>query len=223
MFRLNLIALTMTLATSTANAQDWNGFYFGAQAGFSSSDSEYSVGDGIGFNGITDIDASGASLGLFAGYNHTLSSGVVLGGEVDLNLSSAGSGTEQVEDANTGVPLFGFSAAGSMRAAGSARMRVGYDSGQFLPYVTAGLAVASYEVEAVVSSFDVSDVVTLTGWTAGLGMEYALNSNVSVRAQYLYSDYGSVSLQDNAIFPAFEFDLDSLTSHDLTLGVSYRF
>ncbi len=39
-----------------------------------------------------------------------------------------------------------------------------------------------------------SATFTRTGWTAGVGLEYALNQNWSVRAEYDYLGFGSKSL-----------------------------
>ena len=52
------------------------------------------------------------------------------------------------------------------------------------------------------------------GWTAGAGVEYALNQNLSVKAEYLYVDLGSdILVLDDVKFSA----------HLLRGGINWRF
>ena len=67
---------------------------------------------------------------------------------------------------------------------------------------------------------------TRLGWTAGAGVEWALNQNWSVKTEYLYVDLGSVSYRNltNSLFTNTGITL----SHNLTenigrLGINYRF
>ncbi|MEI9804993.1 MAG: outer membrane beta-barrel protein [Pseudolabrys sp.] len=61
---------------------------------------------------------------------------------------------------------------------GTARARLGYAGwNNWLPYITGGLAAGNVKVEQA----GVSDSKTKLGWTAGLGVEYALFTNWSVR------------------------------------------
>lgn len=72
---------------------------------------------------------------------------------------------------------------------GTVRGRLGYAMGHVLPYATGGFAWA----HGTVSSTDgpVSDSATLTGWTAGAGVEIAATDRVSFKIEYLYAAFGN--------------------------------
>ena len=66
---------------------------------------------------------------------------------------------------------------------------------------------------------------TRTGWTAGGGVEWAFARNWSVKAEYLYADFGSVSFVS-----AFNVDPDFTYTHTVhptaqivRAGVNYKF
>lgn len=158
---------------------DWDGVYIGAFTGYSFNHFEW-------FPGEEDVD--GWLLGLNAGANFTLTDGIVAGVVGDIAWSNA-----SFED-------FDVTWVGSLRG------RLGFDGGAFLPYVTAGLAFASTEIESYEN--------THIGWTAGAGVEFAVMDNVSVDLLYRYSDYGAQSYGGT--------DID-LTSHQVTVGLNWRF
>ncbi len=56
-----------------------------------------------------------------------------------------------------------------------------------MPYITGGAAFAG--VENSIGAASTSD--TRVGWTAGLGLEYMVWSNWSVKFEYLYADLGT--------------------------------
>lgn len=121
----------------------------------------------IGLNDTTNLN--GGSVGLFGGYNFVFS-GIVLGVENDFNYNWSDGETVGLD------------------WDGSARARVGYAWDRVLVYGTAGVAAASGSVDlATVKKDDV-----LIGWTVGAGAEYAVTDNILVRADYRYSDFGSV-------------------------------
>ena len=67
------------------------------------------------------------------------------------------------------------------------RGRIGYATGQFLPYITGGLAVMS------------DDGSARAGWTIGAGLEYALARNISIKGEYLYVDPRSSDLRGSIL------------------------
>jgi outer membrane immunogenic protein len=69
---------------------------------------------------------------------------------------------------------------GEVRWFSTLRGRFGLPSGNFLLYATGGLAVGGHHK-------------THVGWTAGAGVELALNHELSVRLEYLYADFGKNS------------------------------
>ena len=74
-------------------------------------------------------------------------------------------------------------------------------------YGTGGLAVgqsnysANIRRTAILLNFNVPASATETkiGWTIGAGAEYALPNNWSVKAEYLYYDLGSVTLNGTQV------------------------
>jgi OmpA-OmpF porin, OOP family len=80
---------------------------------------------------------------------------------------------------------------------GSVRGRLGYAIDPFLIYATGGVAIADAKLKAAYASTafsprgTVTDSTVLVGPTVGGGLEYALNNNVSLAAEYRYTDYGS--------------------------------
>jgi outer membrane immunogenic protein len=76
-------------------------------------------------------------------------------------------------------------------------LRAGYAVGQALIYAKGGLAFAKIDTFAADfdngaiyegSIIDTSNVET--GWVAGGGVEYAIGSGISLKAEYLYADFG---------------------------------
>jgi outer membrane immunogenic protein len=142
----------------------WTGPYVGISGG-------YGWGDSRSF----DID--GALLGVTAGYNWQMNQ-VVFGVEGDINWSDisgrggCGAGTICTVDNNW---------------LGTVRGRLGWAAGQFMPYVTGGLAFGDIDVRR--TGFGRNDS-TEFGWTLGAGVEAALWGPVSAKIEYLYVDLG---------------------------------
>ena len=69
----------------------------------------------------------------------------------------------------------------------TARGRIGYAFDRFLPYITAGLAAG--DITASRPGLPAGSNSN-AGWTAGIGLEVGVVSNVSVKAEYLYLNLG---------------------------------
>jgi len=101
----------------------------------------------------------------------------------------------------------------------TARGRIGYAGfDSFLPYITGGAAFG--DIEATNSALS-SASKTKVGWTLGGGVEYAMWSRWSVKAEYLYVDLGSFDcgLACSAVTP----DNVSFTASLVRAGLNYRF
>lgn len=180
---------------------NWDGVYVGAFAGYGWG--TLTEEDGIFAPAGTEFDLTGWEVGVTAGVNFTVSEAIVAGLAGDLAWSNVGNGDN----------VFGYDSS-NINWRGSIRGRLGFDGGSFLPYVTAGLAFANATVD---TTFPSSDSQTHIGWTAGVGVEFAVADNVSLDLQYRYTDYGSVTY--DAPFPT---DV-SLTTSAVTAGVNFRF
>jgi len=122
------------------------------------------------------------------------------------------------------------------------RGRAGFVWNQIFFYGTAGLAVGDVRSNTNVTfgTFPVSPVYNgavhigsgsswQVGWTAGVGGEYAINSNWSLKAEYLYVDLGTFTYNSPlvAAVPAFAPGYSWRTSinerdHIVRVGVNYR-
>lgn len=163
---------------------NWDGLYVGAFVG--------------GLGGTFDVnvapvewDVSGWLAGVNLGANFTVADGIVVGVVGDVAWTNAESDI---------APL-------SIDWTGSLRGRVGFDAGSFLPYLTAGLAVAGGDVNGTSE--------THVGWTVGAGVEFAVADNISIDLLYRYSDYGRVEY-----FPGTEY---GITAHAVTVGLNFKF
>ena len=59
-----------------------------------------------------------------------------------------------------------------------------------------------------------------TGWVLGAGLEYAVTNNVSIRGEYLHSDFGRYTVGYTANNVAIR---HTLSDDALRLGVNYKF
>jgi outer membrane immunogenic protein len=94
------------------------------------------------------------------------------------------------------------------------RARLGYTvTPTWLLYLTGGLAVGEIKSTTNVQfgtdqfylssfGFSGSDTTTRVGWTVGAGTEWALGNNWSVKAEYLFLDFGSFTYLSGCSTPA---------------------
>ena len=118
------------------------------------------------------------------------------------------------------------------------RPRVGWAFDRFLVYGTGGLAVThqhnsltdidSTTVGGVIGTFNATSSQTV-GWTAGGGIEYAIANNWSVKAEYLYLDFGDVTGSAGGGVSGLGLDSASvsvtshLTANIVRAGLNYQF
>jgi outer membrane immunogenic protein len=159
----------------------WTGGYVGANASFGFG--QYTSGGQSYFN-----NADGALFGLTAGYNYQ-SGPLVAGIEGDFDFGGV---------SGTGYPASGITSTGTINAEGSIRARFGYAFDHTLLYITGGYTGANLKGSVVdlhqSPNIYVSQSTYLNGFVIGGGIEYALTRNVSVKAEYLFSDYGASGL-----------------------------
>jgi opacity protein-like surface antigen len=152
-------------------ASAWDGFYAGVFA--SRSSGELTTTDNFVTSPYYE-DYEGTAVGLQGGYNFHLSDLVVAGFGADIAYNNA-----ETDDPSY-VARFDWT--------GSATARLGLDLGGFMPYALAGVSFAS----AGLADFPaVTDDNFHVGYTAGLGIEAMLTDNLSVNAEYRYTDYGT--------------------------------
>ncbi len=142
-------------------------------------------------------DPSGIAGGLLGGYNWQYNN-FVFGGEADVTFSGADDTFAPYKFSN---PWFG-----------TLRGRLGYAFSNVLVYGTGGFAFG----DLTATSAGIDETHTLTGWTAGAGMEVGFTPNWSARVEYLYLD-----LSDQAY--AITGTQNGLGASMLRFGVSYHF
>ena len=99
--------------------------------------------------------------------------------------------------------------------------RLGWAADRALFYVTGGAASVRANVNFIAPGL-VSEVsLTRTGWTFGVGAEYAFTPNWSFAAQYNWIDLGDRDVNFVA-FANFAGNVDQ-TFHVFTLRMNYRF
>lgn len=192
---------------------NWSGVYVGVQGGYGWGDNDYGYeSDRVGF------DSDGFVGGLTAGANWQNGS-FVYGVEADISYSDV-DGSVLTNDI---APCFEEGCSANIEWFGTARARIGYAVDNFLPYVTGGFAVGRLEGTADIGacggdacSYDDTEF----GWTAGLGVEWGLTQQISLKAEYLHIDFGT---PDFNIFPGGDASVDDITLDTVRIGLNYRF
>jgi len=196
-----------------AQYNDWSGYYVGVFAGGAHGvwDSYFNRNNNHGF---TQQGADGLAIGVYGGYNYQFANRWLLGAELDLGHSTAKQ-SNNIYDNDTSLSKYG--------TFGSARMRLGYTFDRLLLFGTLGVGVADItnNIQKGVNAGEqiVWEDQIRAGVTTGAGVEYAFSNDWAGRAEYVYTNYGSVNLRNTDGNPAnFKNEL-----HVLRVGVSHRF
>jgi len=182
---------------------NWTGFYVGINGGGGFGRSDWS--NALGTNGF---DLSGAVAGGTVGYNYQMGQ-TVLGLEGDGDWSN-------IRGSTNGGACTGTSCETHNDWLATARGRVGYAFGRFMPYLTAGGAFG--DIKATADGLG-SQTTTRAGWTGGGGLEAAIAGPWSAKIEYLYVDLGKGNC-DTVCGPATS---ASFTTSLVRVGVNYRF
>jgi outer membrane immunogenic protein len=198
---------------ATDSAFSWTGFYAGGYLG--------------GAHGVWTVDffrnnnhghaeqgADGVAFGAFGGYNYQFSNNFVIGVEADIGYTTA-KNTNEIFDNDDTLQKYG--------AIGSVRGRLGYAFNRLLLYGTAGFGFANITNNIQKGQNAGEQVVWedqfRSGWALGGGIDYAFTNRVVGRVEYLYNNFGSITLYNRDGNQAdFKNEL-----HLLRVGVSYRF
>jgi outer membrane immunogenic protein len=152
-------------------AFSWTGFYLGLNGGYGFGRSDFAAPLSTG-----SFDVNGGLVGGTVGYNWQMGA-LVLGLEGDVDWS----------DIRGSVACGPGTCATRNDWLGTARARLGYAMGRFMPYVTGGAAFG--DIKTSVTGFADSNK-TKAGWTVGGGVEANIAGPWSVKAEYLYVDLG---------------------------------
>lgn len=102
--------------------------------------------------------------------------------------------------------------------------RIGMAFDRLLVYGKGGLALAQDESSLTDLGGNVaSTTFTRTGWTAGAGLEYALDNNWSARIEYDYLGFGSQALNfSTPLAPAYSTSAN-LNIQEVKAGIDFKF
>lgn len=167
-------------------AHDWSGAYVGVAAGASFYNPEWTDQADDWFFGTRSFDSTSATVGGYAGYNYDAGP-VIVGVEGDFTFA--------FNSDQRGGPRYDETYDNDLDWLASVRGRIGLPYDQFLFFATGGIAFAGVKNESVSSDYPGEDFAdtdsTLTGFAVGGGVEYAMTSNISLRLEGLYYDFGS--------------------------------
>jgi len=195
---------------------DWTGFYVGGHFGYG--DASFGPGTNpLPEQGVLFPHSPTGLIGGFQiGYNRQLANHLVLGVEADASFTSPTDAP-----ALTRAP---FNTA--LDYVGTLRGRVGYAFGKWMPYATGGFAWGHTHVNINQDPQNTSTVISSVGhyqpgWTAGLGLEYAVSGNWSAKLEY---DHIELSRQfyDLSVFGLQGINVDPRIDL-LKVGLNYRF
>lgn len=244
-------------ALAASPTYDWSGFYLGLNAGnawMRSSETTSlpcteSPGSGalcdstnpgnaplVGALGSGSFSGSGFSGGIGGGYNWQ-NGQAVYGVEFDAETLPGASKTATgasngyaVLAAGTPISLSSSVGAGWLV---TARGRIGYAFDDLLVYGTGGLAVTRLSTNVTYNDGGTdtgswTQAENKAGWAAGGGVEWALSKGWSVKAEYLFVKFGSVTASGAVVTPANGYSNAISTSADLTVqlaraGINYKF
>jgi outer membrane immunogenic protein len=195
------------------SAFDWTGVYLGGQFGFAVADTtfNYAATSPASCTAVTgalsdcqtngNANANSLAGGLTLGYNHQ-SGHFIWGIEGDVTWRGSDSGKA------TFLPIFGavqqFTENHDWLI--TLRPRIGFAYFRAFIYATGGVAwsnvghtVAFQDPSNVLAPLTVHDNSTRTGWTFGTGVEYVLASHLTFKGEYLFVDFGGVTLATPAL------------------------
>jgi len=196
-------------------AYDWSGVYVGLQAGYGWGSNDYTYDDES-----VDFDSDGFVGGATAGINWQ-NGMFVYGLEADISYSDVdGSVLRDPTDA----PCYEEGCTAEIEWFGTGRARLGYAVDNFLPYITGGFAFGGLQGTADFGACDSAPCSfddTEFGWTAGLGIEWGLTQQISLKAEYLHIDFGSPSFSNDP--PLGDAGVDNITLDTVRVGLNYGF
>ncbi|MBG1231812.1 outer membrane protein [Aestuariivirga litoralis] len=191
------LLLGSTAISGVAMADDWSGFYLGAQGGYLNLPSTTS-------SASSDAILSGGLLGIDVGFDHQFSNNFVLGAVGDWSFVNAtGNGVRH-----------GDNFALTLRNLGRAQLRAGMavgESNNTLIYLGGGLAVANLE-----RGGDYNGSNTHLGFVVSAGVEHKFTPAVSIKAEASYLGLGNKSYGNNG-------ESVGLGGLMATLGVNFHF
>ncbi len=188
------------------DAWNWQGLYFGANAGYGWGNDNSANYDGFG-GGAGSLNPSGWFGGGQIGYNAQFN-WLVLGLEADLQGADIND-SSSMNFTNVQTDIDWFS---------TVRGRIGYAAGPTLIYFTGGWAFADLNQSVTAPGVAMSKDEIATGYTLGGGLEWQFAPNWSLKTEYLYVDLGEQTISG----PSGTYSTDT-DFHTVRAGVNFHF
>lgn len=223
---------------------NWSGFYVGINAGghwsidndpaYISFNNNFIPGNVDLLNQLAPVDLkpSGFAGGVHVGYNWQMTNWVY-GIEADID------GLSGNASRNLNTPIIvdtaQFTDSARDRWMSTVRARIGWAADRWLLFVTGGVAFSDWELDHTFTSNGggpgepsgtTNGHFFRTGGTAGGGIEYALNQNLLVRAEYLWAGFGTVTQVVNGAVGPFNTAFthpQKLSENIARAGITYKF
>jgi len=199
-------------APLAANVFSWGGAYVGGEIGWGWGRGKL---DGDASDNYSEFKPDGFLGGVYAGYNFDMGNNIILGvdGNFDFN------NQKESHDYFSGGRPVQTSVESKLEWSGAVRARAGYAIDRFMPYIAGGVAFGELKNSLTVGgSTNYSDDKTMTGFTAGAGIDYAATDNILLRFEYRYTDFGHKDFDLGTIDTR-----GSYKTNDIRLGVAYKF
>ena len=167
----------------------WTGFYIGGHVGYGWSSKDWSqTFSSLALaldRSVNSADVDGFLGGVQVGYNWQTGRWV-LGVEGDWSWTNADGCTRFAISTN-------YAGCTNANWYSTVTGRLGYSWDRALVYVKGGAAFANEDHFITFGGTQVTNTAsaTRTGWTVGVGVEYALSNNWSAKVEYNYMDFGS--------------------------------
>ena len=198
-------------------------------------------GTAVASSGTGKLTPSGFTGGVQGGYNWRMGGGIVVGGEADFgafDLSQSATIKGVFPSAFLGT-AYALNESMSTDWIATIRGRVGVTvTPELLLYATGGIAFTDFEFSSSYSDNAVDTTFpggtgydsksgVRTGWTLGGGGEWLLDGRWSIKAEYLYVEFGSEKISfpvtnTAAYWQTMAVEAD-LTAHIARAGLNYRF
>lgn len=240
MRRALIAALTTAMITSAASAADlpfsaptpaplmpaftWTGIYAGAQIGYSweTDRTREFYTQGMAYTGVQfDYHPDTALAGGHIGANYQFGA-LVLGAEGDVEALRARGG---FNDAGGRSPVDpGGVGRVSRDWQASVRGRIGYAMDRMMVYGTGGVAFTDFKYNFYNPTVRAGEgtSVSRTGWTAGVGISYAVTDKMIVGVEYRHTDFGKFNYVARSAFLGLT-GVQTPTSDSVRASVSYKF
>jgi outer membrane immunogenic protein len=195
-------------APMVAPAFSWTGIYVGINGGWGWGTSKWTTV----VTGITtgDFNIDGGMVGGTVGINYQIGSWV-WGMESDLDAS-------WMKGSTTNACAGGCTTQNTWF--GTARGRLGYAWDHWMVYATGGAAFGNFKMTPPAP--DTFTDRSTVGWTAGAGVEYALQGPWSLKFEYLYADLGKTACASATCIAAGGIDV-KMKTNIVRAGLNYRF